>query len=101
MKNSPGVNKDNNSLLIYVDNIKLFAKNESDLKTLIQTLRIYRQDIGMEFGTEKCAKLVTKCRKRHRTEGIELPNQKKKLERLEKRKPTNTWGYCEDERKNF
>ena len=42
-----------------MDNIKLFAKNEKELKTLIQTVRIYSQDIGMEFSIEKCAMLGT------------------------------------------
>ena len=46
----------------------------------------------MEFGKEKCSMLLMKCGKRHMTEGMELPNQKK-LERSEKRKPTNTWEY--------
>ena len=31
----------------------------------------------MEFGIEKCALLVMKSGKRHRTDGIELPNQDK------------------------
>ena len=61
--------------LMYMDDIKLFAKNEKELETLIQTVRIYIQDIGMEFGIEKCAMLVMKSRKRHLTEGVELPNQ--------------------------
>ena len=46
-----------------MDDIELFAKNEKDLETLIQTVRIYSQDIGMEFGTEKCAILVMKSSK--------------------------------------
>ena len=38
-----------------IDNIKLFAKNEKkkkkkELETLIQTVKIYIQDIEMEFG---------------------------------------------------
>ena len=32
-----------------------FSKNEKELETLIQTVRIYSQDKGMEFGIEKCA----------------------------------------------
>ena len=36
--------------LMYVDDIKLFGKNENELETLIHAVRIYRQDIGMEFG---------------------------------------------------
>ena len=63
--------------LMYMDDIKLFAKNEKELETLIQAVRIYSQDIGMEFGIEKCAMLVMKTGKRHLTDGLELPNQDK------------------------
>ena len=55
-------------------------------------MRIYCQDIGMEFGTEKCTLLVMKSGKRHMTVGVELPNQEKS-ELSEKRKPNNTWEY--------
>ena len=61
--------------LMYIDDIKLFAKNEKELETLIQTVRIYNQDIGMEFGIEKCAILVIKSGNRHMTEGVKLLNQ--------------------------
>ena len=60
-----------------MDDIKLFEKSEKELETLIHTIRIYSQDIGMEFGIEKCALLVRKSGKRHLTDGIELPNQDK------------------------
>ena len=60
--------------LIYMDDIKLFAKNEKELETLIHAVRIYSQEIGMEFGIEKCAMLVMKSGKRHMTDGMELPN---------------------------
>ena len=39
--------------LIYMDVIMLFTKNEKVLKTLIQTIRIYCQDIAREFDKEK------------------------------------------------
>ena len=58
-----------------MDDIKLFAKNEKELETLIQAVRIYSQDRGMEFAIEKCAMLIMKSRKQHKTEGIEIPNQ--------------------------
>ena len=38
---------------MYMDDIKLFAKNEKKMETLIHAVRIYSQDIGMEFGIEK------------------------------------------------
>ena len=60
-----------------MDDIKLFAKKEKELETLIHTIRISSQDIGMEFGIEKCALLVMKSGKRHLTDGIELPNKDK------------------------
>ena len=40
---------------MYMDDIKVFAKNEKELKTLIHAVRIYSQDIGMEFSKDKCA----------------------------------------------
>ena len=63
--------------LMYMDDIKLFAKNEKVLETLIHAIRIYTQDKGMEFGIEKCAILVMKCGKRQMTDGMELPNHDK------------------------
>ena len=60
-----------------MDDIKLFAKNEKELETLIQVVRIYSQEIGMEFSLGKCAMLIMRHRKRHIMEGIELPNQEK------------------------
>ena len=38
---------------MYMDDIKLFEKNEKELETLIHAVRIYSQDSGMEFGKEK------------------------------------------------
>ena len=35
-----------------MDDMKVFAKNEKERDTLIQTIRKYSQDIGMEFSIE-------------------------------------------------
>ena len=45
---------------MYMDDTELFAKNEKELETLIQTVRIYSPNIGMECAIEKCAMLVMK-----------------------------------------
>ena len=63
--------------LMYMDDIKLSAKNEKEMETLIHAVRIYNEDIEMEFGIEKCAMLVMKSGKRHLTDGMELPSQDK------------------------
>ena len=40
-------------------------------------MKIYSQDVGMEFGIEKCAMPERKSKKRHLMDGMELPNQEK------------------------
>ena len=70
--------------------LNYFQKIKKELETLINSVRIYSQDIWMEFGIEKCTMLVMKSGKRHMTDGIE--NQiKTRLERSEKTNSTNTW----------
>ena len=56
---------------MYMDAIKLFAKNKKELETQIRELRIYNQDMGMESCIEKYAILIMKRGKRHMTEGME------------------------------
>ena len=62
---------------MWMDSIKLFAKNEKEHETQMHAVRIYSQATGMEFGIQKCAMLVMKSSKRHLTYGMELPNQDK------------------------
>ena len=77
---------------MYIDDIKLFAKSENELETLILAVRICRQDIGIEFGIEKCDILVRKSSKRHKTGRRELPNQDKNRTLGEKKKRINIWA---------
>ena len=74
---------------MYLNDIKLFAKNEKEVETIIQAVRIHSQEIGMEFGIEKCAMQITKSRKQHMMEGIELQNQQK-IRMLRENKLKNT-----------
>ena len=52
-------------------------KVKKKLETLIYAVRIYSQDLGMEFGIEKCAMIFMKSGKQYMTDGMELPNQDK------------------------
>ena len=36
--------------LLFMDNLKLFANNEKEIDSLVQTVRIFSDDIGMKFG---------------------------------------------------
>ena len=57
-----------------MDDIKLFAKNEKELETLIHAVSIYSQDIGVEFGIQKCAMLEMRSSKRPLMDGTEQSN---------------------------
>ena len=61
--------------LLFMDDLKLYASNKKSLKSLIQTVRVFNNDIGMEFGVEKCAVLAMKKGKMASTDGIRLPNK--------------------------
>ena len=60
--------------LLFMDDLKLFSKNERALDSLIQTVRIFSEDIGMQFGIDKCAMLVVKKGKIVKLDGTKLPN---------------------------
>ena len=53
--------------------IKLFAKNEKELKILIQAVTKHSNEVGMEFGKEKCVKLIIKKKSKH-SEKIKITN---------------------------
>ena len=64
------------------------------MEILIHAVWIYSQDIGMEFGVEKCAMLVMKSGKRHLADGIELPYQDK-IRTLEEKETYKYLGILE------
>ena len=59
-----------------MDDLKLYAMNEKGVDSLIQRVRVFCEDIGMEFGIEKCAVLVMKRGKVVKSKGIKLPDYK-------------------------
>ena len=67
-------NKEKINHLLFMDDLKLYAKNEKGLESLVQTVRIFSDDIGMKFGMDKCAILVLKRGKITKFDGISLPD---------------------------
>ena len=41
--------------LLFVDNLKAYGKNEKQLNNLVHTVRVFSEDLRVEFGVEKCA----------------------------------------------
>ena len=60
--------------LLFMDDLKLFAKTDAQLESLVQTVRICSDDIGMKFGISKCAVVSLKRGKRANVRGVELPS---------------------------
>ena len=61
------------SHLLYLDDLKLYAKSSEDMLAMVNTVRVFSSDIRMEFGFNKCAFLMIKRGNLAESEGIELP----------------------------
>ena len=50
------------NLLLFMDELKLYAKNEDQLNMLVRTVHMFSSDIGMEFGMKTCGDFDIKTR---------------------------------------
>ena len=62
--------------LLFMDDLKLYSRSEKGLDSLVLTVCVFSEDIGMVFGIEKCAALVMEKGKIGKSVGIELPDDK-------------------------
>ena len=60
--------------LFFMDDLKVYARNETGLKQLVDVVFAFSSDIGMKFGIEKCASLRIEAGVKKESNGIELPN---------------------------
>ncbi|XP_063611810.1 uncharacterized protein LOC134785404 [Penaeus indicus] len=58
--------------LLFMDDLKLYAKTEDQMSMLVRTVHMFSNDIGMEFGMKKCGVLTLKRGKIVRSEVIKL-----------------------------
>ena len=79
LKKCNGVNKINKleRKIFYLMFIKLLAKNEKELETLMQIIRIDSQGIGMEFGIKNVPSSKWKVKKRRKNGRIITAKSKK------------------------
>ena len=59
--------------LLFMDDLKLYGKNENQIDTLVNTVRVFSDDIRMEFGISKFAILIVKRGKVVKCDGIVKP----------------------------
>ena len=61
---------------LFMDDLKVYSPNKKGLDSLVQTIRVFSEDTGMEFGVEKRAMLVIEKEKILKSIGIELSDGK-------------------------
>ena len=57
-----------------MDDLKWFAESKNQIDSLVQTVDIFSEDIGMQFGIKKCELLIMERGKVIRTDSIRLPD---------------------------
>ncbi|XP_077968883.1 uncharacterized protein LOC144422860 [Styela clava] len=63
------------SHLFYMDDLKLYSKNDNQLEMLLKTLKSFSDDIKMTFGLEKCAKASFRKGKLFRESNLQLDQE--------------------------
>ncbi len=58
--------------MFYMDDLKVFAKNEAILSQMLSVVNDFSNDICMKFGLDKCAKINLKRGKLTTSENIEI-----------------------------
>ena len=61
--------------LLFMDDLKLYARTKNDLESLVKIVRKFSSDIGVAFGIDKCAVLTLKKGKTMQSDGITMPNR--------------------------
>ena len=77
-----------------MDDLKFYPKSERVLDSLIPTVGIFSEVIGLQFGIDKCALLVMKMGKIVKSGGIKLPKEKV-IKSLEEEESHNYLGVLE------
>ena len=72
------------SHLLCMDDLKLYGKSAPELESLLNTVRIFSNDISKEFGLDKCATLTIQRGSVVQAEGINLTNNNIRGLNLEK-----------------
>ena len=61
--------------LFYLDDLKLYTKDDNELEGLLRIVKGFSDDIGMEFGLSKCAKTTFKRGKLEKSDHVRLEEE--------------------------
>ena len=62
--------------LLFMDDLKLYASNKDQLDSLVNTVKLFSEDIKMSFGLSKCAVLELKRGRKIASTGIDIGGEK-------------------------
>ena len=83
--------------LVYMDDIKLYAKNDDELQSLIAIVKQFTDDIRMEFGIEKCAKITLIRGRRVETGDMPLSDEEVSIKELTNESTYKYLGMIEND----
>ena len=63
--------------MFFMDDSKLYGKNDKEIDSLIKTMWQCSDDMKIEFGILKCAVVLVQRGRKTRWEGLQLPNGEK------------------------
>ena len=61
--------------LFYIGDLKLYAKDDSEIEGLLGIVKGFIDDIGMEFGLSRCAKANFKRGKLEKSDHVQLDEE--------------------------
>ena len=59
--------------MTYLDNLKLYSKSKKDMLALVNKVRIFSDDIRMNFSFEECGKITNKRDNAVDSKDMQLP----------------------------
>jgi len=80
------------SQLLYMDDLKLIGKSERDLQKQIHIVKTFHNDIHMEFGLEKCAKIAFKRGKLVHSQNLVIDINREMQELEQGKTYKDLWG---------
>lgn len=58
--------------LLFMDDLKIYARSKKEMESLVQSVRLFSDDIRMRFGLAKCATITMKRGKKTEDSGLDM-----------------------------
>ena len=76
-----------------MDHLKLFGKTKRDMESLINTVRLFSENVAMQFGVDKCAITVLKRGKLDSSKSDIVFENQDTIRSPDEKTATGIWAY--------